>query len=145
MYVTKQNDLLGYPVIRKFYYSEHDKNHVKQRKERVVSKYFVQSQWMRCSLKWLAVLTVNSKTATVLGTIPASSDTVKSGGGRRCSVKKESIKRPNRLKMLKKVFSYSTVVTCTYAHCTMYIRQAHFEGTKNDLMRVQIKIYKDKK
>jgi hypothetical protein len=51
--VTKRNDLLGYPFIRKT---------------------------LLFSLKWLAALTVNSKTATVLGTIPASSDTVESEG-----------------------------------------------------------------
>jgi hypothetical protein len=39
------------------------------------------SQWMRCSREWLQRLTVNAKVATVLSTIPASSDTIKSDAG----------------------------------------------------------------
>jgi hypothetical protein len=52
-----------------------------QREERVISKYFctisVDEMYSKVVIE---ALIVNAKTATVLGVIPAASDTVESGG-----------------------------------------------------------------
>jgi hypothetical protein len=42
--------------------------------------HFAYIKWMRSSLQWLERLTANAEVASVLGSIPASSDAVETEG-----------------------------------------------------------------
>ncbi len=58
------------------------KNHYKLKRIVIMVKNRrrIKGKWMRSIAEWLQHLTVNAKVATVLGSLPASSDTMESVG-----------------------------------------------------------------